>query len=103
MQVLLDRSDRVDIVCSEEGIHGIRHPADHEVAVEETEQPCKEEFRQSASFLKALDCLLIHRFVQAIGPAEFFEIERVHLYFLALRYLWWVAYLHPLEGVAFKR
>ena len=21
----------------------------------------------------------------------------------ALRYLWWVAYLHPLEGVAFKR
>jgi hypothetical protein len=25
------------------------------------------------------------------------------LFLLALRYLWWVAYLHPLEGVAFKR
>ena len=24
-------------------------------------------------------------------------------YLRALRYLWWVAFLHPLEGVAFKR
>jgi hypothetical protein len=30
---------------------------------------------------EALDCLLIYRLIQAIGPAEFFEIEGIHLHF----------------------
>ena len=41
--------------------------------------------------------------MRRMGIAAVSKPEGAHVSFEALRYLWWVAYLHPLEGVAFKR
>ena len=41
--------------------------------------------------------------MRRMGIAAVSKLEGAHVSFGTLRYLWWVAYLHPLEGVALKR
>ena len=41
--------------------------------------------------------------MRRMGIAAVSKLEGAHVSFGTLRYLWWVALLHPLEGVAFER
>ncbi len=78
-------------------IHGLRHPPDNKIVIEQAEQAVVNKGVERSGIAKLRPNLIQHGLGKAVRPAEFFEIKGMHAHFPQISH-WPRAYVPKLDA-----